>query len=51
MRLDRERGAFAAWEASFTVPRDAGFVSLRASAAEDRGGSVKREIIRAAGAE
>ncbi|MEU6703149.1 S8 family serine peptidase [Streptomyces wuyuanensis] len=51
VRLDRERGARAAWEASLTVPKGAGFVSLRASASDDRGGSVKQEIIRAVGVE
>lgn len=49
VRLDRERGAAAAWEGALSVPRDAEFVSLRASATDDRGGSVEQEIIRAVG--
>ncbi|MFE7166119.1 S8 family serine peptidase [Streptomyces sp. NPDC057616] len=34
---------------TLTVPRDASYISLRASAADDRGGSVTQEIIRAVG--
>ncbi|MFR0352412.1 S8 family serine peptidase [Streptomyces sediminimaris] len=34
---------------TLTVPRDASYVSLRASADDDRGGSVTQEIIRAVG--
>lgn len=34
---------------TLNVPRDASYVSLRASAADDRGGSVTQEIIRAVG--
>ncbi|MFJ6629927.1 S8 family serine peptidase [Streptomyces sp. NPDC091376] len=49
VRLDDVRGKSATWEASLWVPRDARFVSLRASASDDRGGSVKQEIIRAFG--
>ncbi|MEU0375239.1 S8 family serine peptidase [Streptomyces sp. NPDC006283] len=47
--LDGVRGKPAAWEGSVTVPKDAEYISLRASAADDRGGSVKQEIIRAVG--
>jgi subtilisin family serine protease len=39
----------AAWKGTVTVPRDAEYVSLRASASDDRGGSVTQEIIRAVG--
>ncbi|WP_328725174.1 S8 family serine peptidase [Streptomyces sp. NBC_00259] len=49
VRLDDVRGKSATWEASLWVPRDARFISLRASASDDRGGSVKQEIIRAVG--
>ncbi|MCX4509230.1 S8 family serine peptidase [Streptomyces sp. NBC_01619] len=49
VRLDDVRGKSATWEASLWVPRDAQFISLRASASDDRGGSVKQEIIRAVG--
>ncbi|MCI3269902.1 S8 family serine peptidase [Streptomyces cylindrosporus] len=34
---------------TLTVPRDAAHISLRASASDDRGGSVSQEIIRAVG--
>ncbi|MFH8463455.1 S8 family serine peptidase [Streptomyces sp. NPDC017991] len=37
------------WEGTLTVPRGAAYVSLRASAGDDRGGSVTQEIIRAVG--
>ncbi|GHA55359.1 peptidase [Streptomyces tauricus] len=37
------------WRGTLRVPRDAEYVSLRASAADDRGGSVSQEIIRAVG--
>ncbi|PPS69831.1 S8 family serine peptidase [Streptomyces sp. MH60] len=37
----------ASWHGTLSVPRDAGHVSLRASARDDRGGSVTQEILRA----
>ncbi|MFH9813889.1 S8 family serine peptidase [Streptomyces sp. NPDC017230] len=37
----------ASWHGTLNVPRDAGHVSLRASARDDRGGSVTQEIVRA----
>ncbi|PSM41176.1 peptidase S8 [Streptomyces dioscori] len=37
------------WQGTLTVPRGTPYVSLRASAADDRGGSVTQEIIRAVG--
>ncbi|MDT0612071.1 S8 family serine peptidase [Streptomyces lancefieldiae] len=37
----------ASWYGTLSVPRDAGHVSLRASARDDRGGSVTQEIVRA----
>ncbi|GGV37463.1 peptidase [Streptomyces longisporoflavus] len=46
--LDR-RGSGAAWEGKLKVPGSAEFVSLRASAKDDRGGSVTQEIVRAVG--
>ncbi|MFF2362494.1 S8 family serine peptidase [Streptomyces sp. NPDC058122] len=39
----------ARWKGTLNVPRGAAFVSLRASAHDDRGGSVSQEIIRAVG--
>ncbi|GHB34405.1 peptidase [Streptomyces viridiviolaceus] len=42
-------GDGASWRGTLTVPRDAEHVSLRASARDDRGGSVTQEIIRAVG--
>ncbi|MFD7991961.1 S8 family serine peptidase [Streptomyces mexicanus] len=42
-------GAHASWSGTLTVPRDAASVSLRASARDDRGGSVRQEIVRAVG--
>ncbi|MEV7343867.1 S8 family serine peptidase [Streptomyces sp. NPDC093544] len=42
-------GGGASWKGTLSVPRDAEFVSLRASARDDRGGSVKQEVIRAVG--
>ncbi|MFH8606173.1 S8 family serine peptidase [Streptomyces sp. NPDC018029] len=42
-------GKKASWEGELRVPRDAGSVSLRASASDDRGGAVSQEIIRAVG--
>ncbi|MGW0991957.1 S8 family serine peptidase [Streptomyces sp. NPDC002523] len=40
-------GRGASWSGTLTVPGDATSVSLRASAQDDKGGSVKQEIIRA----
>ncbi|MEU1401895.1 S8 family serine peptidase [Streptomyces sp. NPDC005728] len=40
-------GRGASWHGTLTVPRDAAHVSLRASAHDDKGGSVTQEIIRA----
>ncbi|MFB7497632.1 S8 family serine peptidase [Streptomyces sp. NPDC056161] len=37
----------AAWHGTLTVPRDAAHVSLRATARDDKGGSVTQEIVRA----
>ncbi|MER6730806.1 S8 family serine peptidase [Streptomyces puniciscabiei] len=42
-------GAGASWRGTLTVPRGASSISLRASAHDDRGGSVTQEIIRAVG--
>ncbi|MFC7264543.1 S8 family serine peptidase [Streptomyces lutosisoli] len=42
-------GAKASWKGTLSVPRDAEFISLRASATDDQGGSVSQEIIRAVG--
>ncbi|MFF3888774.1 S8 family serine peptidase [Streptomyces sp. NPDC001914] len=42
-------GGTARWKGTLNVPRGAAFVSLRASAHDDRGGSVSQEIIRAVG--
>ncbi len=39
----------ASWKTLLAIPRDAKFVSLRASVKDDQGGSVKQEIIRAFG--
>ncbi|MEU7032821.1 S8 family serine peptidase [Streptomyces sp. NPDC046237] len=39
----------AAWTAELRVPDDAQYISFRAGASDDRGGSVKQEIIRAVG--
>ncbi|WP_371529348.1 S8 family serine peptidase [Streptomyces sp. NBC_01283] len=49
VKLDREGGKAAAWGGKLKVPSSAEFVSLRASARDDRGGSVTQEIIRAVG--
>ncbi|WP_326813686.1 MULTISPECIES: S8 family serine peptidase [unclassified Streptomyces] len=49
VELDGVRGKSAVWAGSVRVPDDAQYISLRASAADDRGGSVKQEIIRAVG--
>ncbi|OWA03832.1 peptidase S8 [Streptomyces sp. CS113] len=40
-------GGEASWYGTLSVPRDAEHVSLRASARDDRGGSVTQEIVRA----
>ncbi|MFF8590406.1 S8 family serine peptidase [Streptomyces sp. NPDC015220] len=48
VRLTAGHGA-AAWSGTLTVPRGAASVSLRAAARDDRGGSVRQEIVRAAG--
>ncbi|MET8135870.1 S8 family serine peptidase [Streptomyces sp. NPDC005251] len=42
-------GGKARWQGTLNVPRDAGFVSLRAFARDDQGGTVSQEIIRAVG--
>ncbi|WP_327713141.1 S8 family serine peptidase [Streptomyces sp. NBC_00464] len=49
VELDGVRGKSATWTGSVRVPSDARYISVRASAADDRGGSVKQEIIRAVG--
>ncbi|MCC8338828.1 S8 family serine peptidase [Streptomyces sp. R1] len=43
----REGEGEASWHGTLSVPRDAEHVSLRASARDDRGGSVTQEIVRA----
>ncbi|MEV3859098.1 S8 family serine peptidase [Streptomyces sp. NPDC050095] len=47
--VDLGGGRGAAWKGSLSVPRDAQYISLRASLKDDRGGSVAQEIIRAVG--
>ncbi|MET9533391.1 MULTISPECIES: S8 family serine peptidase [unclassified Streptomyces] len=47
--LSPVHGGSAAWKGSLRVPRDAGYISLRASATDNKGGSVKQEITRAVG--
>ncbi|MGQ4477331.1 S8 family serine peptidase [Streptomyces sp. SAS_276] len=42
-------GGNASWRGTLTVPRGARYISLRASASDDQGGSVRQEIIRAVG--
>ena len=42
-------GGHASWRGTLTVPRDAQYISLRASASDDQGGSVRQEIVRAVG--
>ncbi|MFI6486165.1 S8 family serine peptidase [Streptomyces sp. NPDC050564] len=42
-------GGKASWTGTLSVPRGAEFLSLRASARDDQGGSVSQEIIRAVG--
>ncbi|MEU0394782.1 S8 family serine peptidase [Streptomyces sp. NPDC006208] len=49
VELDGVRGRSAAWEGSVRVPAGARYISLRASAADDKGGSAKQELIRAVG--
>lgn len=46
VRLSGER---ASWKGTLDVPRGARFLSLRASARDDRGGSVSQEVVRAVG--
>ncbi|MFD4259908.1 S8 family serine peptidase [Streptomyces sp. NPDC058534] len=43
----RDGDGSASWHGTLSVPRDAEHVSLRASARDDRGGSVTQEIVRA----
>lgn len=47
--LDGVRGKSAARTGSVRVPDDTQYISVRASAADDKGGSVEQEIIRAVG--
>ncbi|MFJ8856379.1 S8 family serine peptidase [Streptomyces sp. NPDC102437] len=49
VELDPVRGESAAWAGSVRVPDDAQYVAVRASAVDDRGGSVEQEIVRAVG--
>lgn len=49
VRLDRAHHESASWAGSVQVPKDARYISVRASATDDRGGSVKQEIVRAVG--
>ncbi|WP_330345427.1 S8 family serine peptidase [Streptomyces longwoodensis] len=42
-------GGAATWHGTLAVPRDAASVSLRASARDDRGGSVTQTLVRAVG--
>ncbi|MCX4770331.1 S8 family serine peptidase [Streptomyces sp. NBC_01285] len=49
VRLDRAHHTSASWAGSVQVPKDTRYVSVRASATDDRGGSVKQEIVRAVG--
>ncbi|MET7644052.1 hypothetical protein ABZS83_10470 [Streptomyces sp. NPDC005426] len=46
---DRVRHRSASWAGSVRVPHDARYVPERASATDDRGGSVEQEIVRAVG--
>ncbi|MDI3422733.1 S8 family serine peptidase [Streptomyces luteolus] len=48
-RVDLREGSGASWKGVLRVPRDAQFISLRASAEDDRGGAVKQEIVRGVG--
>jgi hypothetical protein len=45
----RLTGGHATWHGTLTVPRGVASVSLRVSASDDRGGSVRQEIVRATG--
>nr|BFD85013.1 S8 family serine peptidase [Streptomyces sp. Xyl84] len=45
----RLSGSHASWKGTLTVPRGAATVSLRAFAGDDRGGSVRQELVRAVG--
>ncbi|UYQ61968.1 hypothetical protein [Streptomyces peucetius] len=47
--LDGVRGKSAAWEGTVRVPADARYLSARASAKDDKSGSVTQKIIRAVG--
>ncbi|MEU1492944.1 S8 family serine peptidase [Streptomyces sp. NPDC005776] len=49
VELGSVRGKSASWAGSVRVPDDARYVSVRASATDDRGGSVRQEIVRAMG--
>ncbi|WP_405665237.1 S8 family serine peptidase [Streptomyces sp. NBC_00055] len=49
VELDGVRGKSATWAGSVRVPNDAQYMSVRSSASDDKGGSVKQEIIRAVG--
>ncbi|WP_225075036.1 S8 family serine peptidase [Streptomyces sp. CoT10] len=42
-------GGHASWRGTLSVPRGASSVSLRAAAGDDRGGSVRQEVVRAVG--
>ncbi|WP_329114871.1 S8 family serine peptidase [Streptomyces sp. NBC_01465] len=42
-------GKGASWKGSLTVPRSASYISLRASASDNKGGNVLQEITRAVG--
>ncbi|MET9148155.1 S8 family serine peptidase [Streptomyces sp. NPDC004042] len=48
-RQVRLSGGHASWKGTLSVPRGAASVSLRASAGDDRGGSVHQELVRAVG--
>ncbi|OON76643.1 S8 family serine peptidase [Streptomyces tsukubensis] len=45
----KKDGSKATWKGKISVPKGAAFISLRASASDNRGGSVEQEIIRAVG--
>ncbi|MFI2640004.1 S8 family serine peptidase [Streptomyces sp. NPDC018610] len=47
VRLTGGHGGDASWRGTLTVPHGARTVSLRAAASDDRGGSVRQEIVRA----
>ncbi|MFI9598465.1 S8 family serine peptidase [Streptomyces sp. NPDC052043] len=42
-------GGHGSWRGTLSVPRGAAFVSLRATAGDDRGSSVRQEVVRAVG--